>query len=328
MKYCTKSIFLKSAEPGQGIPVGDQIMKYLAKDTIRRKVKRMAEAIGAPPHACPVYGRGSDFGIPRIAVEEDGYHYIVGERGEELERRITQDIAELLYWIFESITFEMACRYEAEHRVPGKDFRRLLFRWQGTLLSEVSPAFEARRRAEEEAILMEHPFTGEDERGAGNEDASGMAPEQQPRSLRLVQQTATRFLWSDAWLLQAILYASREGPAPLPMVIGAADFINHAILTCEELSGGLARLSLEGLVAVSPAGFGTACSGRALRFLHARENRKYARDLGHDIERWLGTAPYRERREPVQSDLLRYPGLTREVCDAAVAGYRAGIRKR
>lgn len=54
--------------------------------------------------------------------------------------------------------------------------------------------------------------------------------------------------WSDAWLLLAIIYASRHEPATLAKVIAAGDAINHAIFTPAELDQGLARLSRGGYV--------------------------------------------------------------------------------
>ncbi|WP_418792307.1 hypothetical protein [Phosphitispora sp. TUW77] len=48
---------------------------------------------------------------------------------------------------------------------------------------------------------------------------------------------------SDAWLLLAIIYASSNEPADLSKIIGAGDYINHAIFTLRELKGGIARLS-------------------------------------------------------------------------------------
>jgi hypothetical protein len=61
--------------------------------------------------------------------------------------------------------------------------------------------------------------------------------------------SAVTFVWSDAWLLLAILYASREeGGASLDRVTTAGDFINHAIFTDDELGGGLSRLSAGGFI--------------------------------------------------------------------------------
>ena len=53
---------------------------------------------------------------------------------------------------------------------------------------------------------------------------------------------------SDGWLLHAILLAAHDGQATLEGLVGAADMINHAMLTFDEIDGGLARLSAAGLV--------------------------------------------------------------------------------
>ena len=57
-----------------------------------------------------------------------------------------------------------------------------------------------------------------------------------------------KFLWSDAWLLQAVALAARQAPATLAEVIGAADAVQHALLTDDELHGGLVRLTGGGFV--------------------------------------------------------------------------------
>jgi hypothetical protein len=56
------------------------------------------------------------------------------------------------------------------------------------------------------------------------------------------------FLWSDAWLFQAIAVAARARPAALAEVLGAADAANHALPTDEELHGALSRLTGAGYV--------------------------------------------------------------------------------
>ena len=61
-------------------------------------------------------------------------------------------------------------------------------------------------------------------------------------------QGTMRFLWSDAWLLQAIALASRKEPATLADLLAAADAVNHALPTSEELHGALSRLGVGGFV--------------------------------------------------------------------------------
>ena len=60
----------------------------------------------------------------------------------------------------------------------------------------------------------------------------------------------SRFLWSDAWLFLAIGYSNDKGASSLARVIGAADAIQHAVLTWEEVDGGLFRLGMAGYVSV------------------------------------------------------------------------------
>ena len=69
----------------------------------------------------------------------------------------------------------------------------------------------------------------------------------------------TGFVGSDVWVLLALLYAQK--PAPRERIRSAGDYINHAVMSDAELDGGLARLSVAGLVS-SVAGDWDVC-GRA-----------------------------------------------------------------
>ncbi len=95
---------------------------------------------------------------PHIEVDTQGYHYVVVERGEELTRITTMDLDELLYHVFEAITFGLACDYEVTHRISGQDFRRLLFKYQIELLSTLSTQWAQRELADHRQILRQNPF--------------------------------------------------------------------------------------------------------------------------------------------------------------------------
>jgi hypothetical protein len=56
------------------------------------------------------------------------------------------------------------------------------------------------------------------------------------------------YLWSDAWLFQAIGVASQKRPATLAEVLRAADDVNHALPTDDELHGALVRLTEGGFI--------------------------------------------------------------------------------
>lgn len=59
----------------------------------------------------------------------------------------------------------------------------------------------------------------------------------------------------DSWILLAVLFCTQGGEGTLDRIIGAADFINHAIPTLEELHGALNRLYAGRLI--------TWCTGAA-----------------------------------------------------------------
>ena len=125
---------------------------------IKSRVKKLAAVIAAPAETHPTFGRSEQSGRPHIEVDSKGYHFVIAERGQELERHTTSDIDELLYYIFRWITFEVAAEYELDHRIQGQDIRRVLFAYQQNLLSQLSPAWGERRKQEQEQILQNHPF--------------------------------------------------------------------------------------------------------------------------------------------------------------------------
>ena len=48
----------------------------------------------------PTYKSQKGDRTPYIIINELGYNYIISERGNEYNRKITKDIDELLYWIY------------------------------------------------------------------------------------------------------------------------------------------------------------------------------------------------------------------------------------
>jgi hypothetical protein len=126
---------------------------------VKKEVDRRAAIIGADgSHGLPTYGRSEDFARPHIELDSRGYHYVVVERGQELERFTSRDLDEILFRVFETVTFSLASAYELAHRVEAQDCRRLLFQRQVELLSQISEPWGQREAARHEGILREHPF--------------------------------------------------------------------------------------------------------------------------------------------------------------------------
>lgn len=131
-----------------------------------------------------------------------------------------------------------------------------------------------------------------------------------------------RFLWSDAWLLQAVAVAARGGAATLADVIAAADAVNHALPTHDELHGALYRLTEAAFVEETPRGFALGArvppgSARAIGGANAADGRRAASDL-IGAEPWTVGASV---RDPRNKDIY-YPGLTDERVRAAEGEYQ------
>ena len=126
---------------------------------IEKQVEKFSAIINVPKNLLPTYGYSIDFGYPHIEVDNAGrLHFVINERGQELERQTTNELDELLYWIFDSITFSMACKFELNNRLPAQDCRRIIFSKQEELLSQLNSDWQLREHKKHKKILEDHPF--------------------------------------------------------------------------------------------------------------------------------------------------------------------------
>ena len=132
-------------------------MKNLAE--IKTEVERLAATIEASQsHALPTYAYSADFARPHIEVDSQGYHLVIIERGQELERFTTVEFDDVLYRIFKNVTSALAIDYELSHRVDAKDCRRIIFSKQLELLTKLSQHWADRQAMELDGILKKYPF--------------------------------------------------------------------------------------------------------------------------------------------------------------------------
>ncbi len=132
--------------------------KLLRLEEIESEIARLAHRIGASDDVLPTFGFSEQSGRPHIEVDGSGYHYVVAERGEEFKRLTTQYLDDLLYNIFQSVTFTLALDYELKHRIESQDCRRIAFQQQIELLSALAPEWARRSELEHIQILRDHPF--------------------------------------------------------------------------------------------------------------------------------------------------------------------------
>ncbi|MBD3213081.1 MAG: hypothetical protein GF311_10780 [Candidatus Lokiarchaeota archaeon] len=129
--------------------------------TIRRKVKEYGKIINAPARSLRVFTTSDGFGTPYIEIGTNEYSYIISERGSELERRRTNDLDTLLYWILSDIVSNMAEEWELEHRKPNEDSRRQLFAKEIELMEQLEPKFAKWKKKEIREILKKYPYDDE-----------------------------------------------------------------------------------------------------------------------------------------------------------------------
>ena len=125
---------------------------------IELEVHRLAELIDAPKEYLPTFGSSEDGARPHIELDHGIYHYVIVERGKELERHMAPNSDELLYLIFKDVTFQMAGKYELQNRRLDEDVRRQLFEYQEHLIGKIESRYSDRLKLEHQQLLKWSPF--------------------------------------------------------------------------------------------------------------------------------------------------------------------------
>lgn len=141
--------------------MGNETMMKTVKtlSEIKNDVDKLAEQIDAKNcFYLPTYGYTNDFAKPHIEVNSLGYHYVVVERGQELQRITTNSLDELLGNIFANVTFNLGCEYEVNNRIEYQDPRRIIFQHQVELLSQLSTEWAERETQRHAHLLQQYPL--------------------------------------------------------------------------------------------------------------------------------------------------------------------------
>ena len=128
---------------------------------IETDVAARARRIGASGRDLPTYGTSEDGARPHIEVEHGLYHYVVVERGVEIDRRFSDRYDDLLYWIFSDVTHRHAFGYELQNRIEDQDCRRIAFPKQVELMRKIDPVLGGRLEQDIAQILQRAPYDDE-----------------------------------------------------------------------------------------------------------------------------------------------------------------------
>jgi hypothetical protein len=132
-----------------------------------------------------------------------------------------------------------------------------------------------------------------------------------------------RFQWSDAWLMLAVGIVGGE-PAPLTQVLGAADVLQHAILTREELNGAIARLGRAGYLRYAMDRLELTPDGRDLVMRAGRNHRTWLKHQ-ETLERLLDAEPWSASHDPAAAGAGEPEAVSEEAYQDALREYYARV---
>ncbi|WP_142785035.1 Imm63 family immunity protein [Changchengzhania lutea] len=126
---------------------------------LEKEFNRLSKKIAVPERLKPNFGPSDYDEKPYVFQDYKNYlHYSAKEKGQISFDKITTDFDEILYWIFDSITFSMAFHYELKNRIEEQDCRRIAFERQTYLMSLLNKIWEEKTIKKHNEILKEHPY--------------------------------------------------------------------------------------------------------------------------------------------------------------------------
>lgn len=126
--------------------------------SIQDKVWELASRIDAPKSLTTVFSKSPQDGRPHVEIHGDEIWLVTAERGSVFSEKKTESSDLLLYWLFRSITSQMAQEYELQHRNEQQDPRRIMFSKQMELMRSLSSSWHEILKGEVENILSTNPY--------------------------------------------------------------------------------------------------------------------------------------------------------------------------
>lgn len=93
-----------------------------------------------------------------IFCQNDKYHVLYSEKGQVRQDKFISEKEEVLLYVLDRISFNVAMKYAMQNKEEGKDFRRALFEKQLEIYSLFGEKIEKNKRLEIEEILKRNPY--------------------------------------------------------------------------------------------------------------------------------------------------------------------------
>ena len=133
-------------------------MRILEPEALRVRLETELRKISDDMALLPEINNSNDFAKRFIEIDKLGYNFVCRERGEEIFRKLPYDVDELLYEVFDHLTFDLATKWEVKNRNSNEDFRLQLFAKQVDLLNRINQDFGERTNKKLQKILKFDPL--------------------------------------------------------------------------------------------------------------------------------------------------------------------------
>jgi hypothetical protein len=127
----------------------EKFQQILDDSTSQQKIK---------PHVRFCVGMADSVEGTYVYTSDKTYHYLFTEKGKVKFDKVSFDLNEITYWVFEMEIFTIAMEYATRNRLEGKDFRKQLFIKELELHSKLGEYFYNKKRIQIEEILKENPY--------------------------------------------------------------------------------------------------------------------------------------------------------------------------
>ena len=128
-----------------------------------------------------------------------------------------------------------------------------------------------------------------------------------------------QLVWSDVWLLMAILMGNANEGVSLKSIIANGDGINHAIFTHAELESGFCRLTNSNLILEKDGLFFPTSKANEI-FKKVNDENKTMKDAWDILESTLNSKPYTPKKVEVGD--CKYDGYSISDVDKAIEEYK------
>ena len=124
-------------------------------EELRNELLKIGEKLGGgtrPNHYFFIPDQPDGVATPYLEIHGKEYDFIVGERGLEIQRKVTLSDDEILYWFVDRPVAGLASAHAANHS-SEREFREVYFRRQYSLMLSIKPEWATRKRKEITELL-------------------------------------------------------------------------------------------------------------------------------------------------------------------------------